>query len=85
MATPLERAGVRDGSAGAPLRVLHLEDDPRDRELAEATLAGDGLHCEIRRADSRQTFEAALVADSFDVILADYSLPAFDGLTVHID
>ena len=28
-----------------------------------------------------QRFEAALLCETFDVILADYSLPRFDGLT----
>jgi two-component system cell cycle sensor histidine kinase/response regulator CckA len=81
MAIPLQAAALRDGTAAAPLRILHLEDDPHDRELAEATLLTDGLHCDIRRVDSREAFETALVADSFDIILADFRLPTFDGLT----
>ena len=76
-----EGAAVRDGTAAAPLRILHLEDDPHDRELAEATLASDGVFCEIRHVDTREAFEGALLAEPFDVILADYSLPRFDGLT----
>ena len=31
-----------------PLRILHLEDDPRDNELMEAALRSDGLDCEIK-------------------------------------
>jgi len=78
---PHDAAAVRDGTTNAPLRILHLEDDPHDRELAAAALAGDGIVCEIRRVDSRETFEAALIAETFDIILADYALPTFDGLT----
>ena len=28
-----------------PVRILHLEDDPADAELVEATLAGAGIDC----------------------------------------
>jgi signal transduction histidine kinase len=60
------------------LRVLHLEDDPRDRELVADTLRAAGLDCAISPADSQEAFERALTAD-LDVILADYNLPSFDG------
>jgi len=63
------------------LRILHLEDDPSDRELVSATLAADGLQCDITPAESREQFEVALGERSHDVILADESLPAFDGRT----
>ncbi|MGE0447592.1 MAG: response regulator [Vicinamibacterales bacterium] len=64
-----------------PLRILHLEDDPLDAELAAATLAGDSLNCVIECVASRGAFEAALVTTQFDIILSDYNLPDFDGLT----
>jgi PAS domain S-box-containing protein len=64
-----------------PLRILHIEDDLHDRELAAATLAADGITHEMVYADSKATFETALLTGTFDVILADYSLPGFDGLT----
>ena len=70
-----------DQAASEPLRVLHVEDDPHDRELARATLAADGLVCRVQCVDTRSDFEAALLCETFDVILADYSLPRFDGLT----
>jgi signal transduction histidine kinase len=63
------------------LRILHLEDDPADRELVAATLASDGLRCDITPAESRAEFEAALRDRTHDVILADESLPSFDGRT----
>src|SRR5262249_42556519 len=65
------------------LRVLHLEDDPHDRDLTEATLRGGGLECAYCWVDDRAGFERALIAERFDVILADYNLPAFDGLTAY--
>ena len=67
-----------------PLRILHLEDDRQDAELVEATLAAGGLNAEITRVDSRESFKAALESGQFDVILADYKLPLFDGLSAQV-
>ncbi len=61
------------------LRIVHLEDDPFDRELIEHALRADGLDCTIVAAPTRQTFEEAL-ADQPDLILSDMSLPDFDGI-----
>jgi PAS domain S-box-containing protein len=64
-----------------PLRILHVEDDPNDRELVATTLRLEGLSCEVVPATTRAEFEAAIDQQAFDVILADDSLPSFDGLT----
>ena len=72
---------ARDGSPEMRLRILHLEDDPIDAELVRETLEGSGLACESVRVDDRPGFEAALDAGTFDLILADYSLPSYDGLS----
>jgi PAS domain S-box-containing protein len=62
------------------LKILHLEDNRQDADLVEATLAADGLTPEITRVDSREAFQAALAGRPFDIILADYNLPSFDGI-----
>ena len=64
-----------------PLRVLHLEDDARDTELVQATLEGEGIQSELTRVEREQDFLAALKRESLDLILADYTLPSFDGLS----
>src|SRR5258705_11526421 len=64
-----------------PLRVLHLEDDVRDTELVQATLEGEGIQSELTRVEREQDFLAALKRESLDLILADYTLPSFDGLS----
>jgi DNA-binding NtrC family response regulator len=64
-----------------PLRVLSLEDDPRDVELIQAQLEAQGIRCEVRRVETQAQFTAALDPHSIDVILADYTLPSFDGLS----
>jgi DNA-binding NarL/FixJ family response regulator len=63
------------------LRILHLEDDPLDAELIHATLTDGGIECEMAQVQTRTQFAAALEGGGFDLILADYSLPAFDGLS----
>jgi len=65
----------------APLRILHLEDDPKDAELIQATLETEGLVSEVTRVETQDDFLASLERDQFDLIFADYTLPSFDGLT----
>src|SRR6202163_3948581 len=64
-----------------PLRVLHLEDDPRDAELVQETLETGGIVCHVRRVETQADFIASLQQGGFDLILADYTLPSFDGLS----
>ncbi len=64
-----------------PLRILHLEDNPFDTELIQATLEEEGLACEILRVETRADFLDALEQQRFDLILSDYSLPTFDGIS----
>ncbi|HET8921980.1 MAG TPA: PAS domain-containing protein [Candidatus Acidoferrum sp.] len=65
----------------SPLRILHLEDDPRDAELVRETLSVDGTTCQVTRVETEADFAAALEQTGFDLILADYTLPSFDGLS----
>jgi signal transduction histidine kinase len=63
------------------LRILYLEDDPRDAELVQETLASDGVECQVTRVETEADFIASLEEGGFDLILADYILPSFDGLS----
>lgn len=63
------------------VRILHLEDDPGDALLVRSTLESEGIDCEIVQADSRERFTSALQSGQFDLILSDYALPAFDGIS----
>jgi signal transduction histidine kinase len=63
------------------LRVLYLEDDPRDAELVQETLAADGIESEIIRVETEADFIVALKQGGFELVLADYTLPSFDGLS----
>src|ERR1700736_3360883 len=64
-----------------PLRILSLEDDPKDAELVQETLASDGITCRLTRVETEADFIASLEQGDFDLILADYTLPSFDGLS----
>jgi PAS domain S-box-containing protein len=61
------------------LKILHLEDDANDADLIEAQLVRGGFQSSIRRVETGEAFEAALLSDTFDVILVDYNLPTYDG------
>jgi PAS domain S-box-containing protein len=63
------------------LRILLLEDDLRDAELIQELLEADHLVCEVTRVETRAEFVAGLENAGFDLILADYKLPSFDGLS----
>jgi signal transduction histidine kinase len=63
------------------LRILHLEDDPRDAELVQEALETTGMVCDITRVQTQADFAASLEQGGFDVILADYALPSFDGMS----
>jgi len=63
------------------MRILYLEDEPRDAELVQASLEADDIVCDLIRADNQQDFVEALKEGGFDLILADYTLPLFDGVS----
>jgi PAS domain S-box-containing protein len=65
----------------SPLRILSLEDEPRDAELVQETLELNGINSDLKRVETEAEFLAALEQASFDLILADYTLPSFDGLS----
>jgi signal transduction histidine kinase len=63
----------------APIRILHLEDDPADRELVQAMLEEDGLAGQIVCVETRADFAAALDRQRFDLVISDFALPTYDG------
>jgi PAS domain S-box-containing protein len=65
---------------GHCLRILSLEDDPRDTELIQEVLEAEGLVCTLIRVDTQPGFVGSLDGN-VDLILADYTLPTFDGLS----
>ena len=63
------------------IRVLHLEDSPLDAELIREKLETAGVACDIVLVSEKNAFESALAQTSFDLILCDYNLPNYDGMS----
>jgi DNA-binding NtrC family response regulator len=76
--TDAETAGAAD-SAGRSARILIVEDEAWDAELAQRLLADAGLSLTALVVDTRVAFVEQLAAFRPDVILSDYHLPGFSG------
>ncbi|MEN6319713.1 MAG: PAS domain S-box protein [Syntrophaceae bacterium] len=63
------------------LRILILEDVPSDAELMEDELTESGLTFVSKRVATKASFIKACDEYEPDIILSDYSLPSFDGLS----
>ena len=64
-----------------PVRLLHLEDNPQDAELIHDRLEVAGLASDILWVNNRRKFEDALARKSYEVILCDFNLPDYDGIS----
>jgi len=62
-------------------RILILEDVPLDVELMEREISRSGIDFISETVEGEEDFVRALHEFNPDVILADHSLPSFDGLT----
>ena len=62
-------------------RILILEDSASDAELTEKELCKGSVEFSLRRAEDKKGFLEALEEFMPHLILADYSLPSFDGLS----
>lgn len=63
------------------LNILHLEDNALDAELIQEILEKDGRECKILRVDTRKDYVNAIEHNAYNLILVDYTLPSFDGIT----
>ena len=63
------------------IQILHLEDDVLDAELVRLTLESAGIVCQIDRVQNRDEFTQALQQSKYDIILGDYRLPTYDGVS----
>jgi diguanylate cyclase (GGDEF)-like protein/PAS domain S-box-containing protein len=63
------------------IRVLHLEDSPVDADIIRRRLLEEHPDCGIAWVQDRAAFEQCLGGDRFDLILCDYNLQGYDGLT----
>lgn len=61
------------------IRILMLEDSAMDADLVEFALRKGGCVFSIERVDTKSGFTRHLEDNPPDLILSDFSLPAFDG------
>jgi PleD family two-component response regulator len=81
----------KDASATQPapalrqLRVVVVEDSSSDVELVKHVLKKGGFDAECEVAQTAEEFESLVHKNGFDMVLADYSLPLWNGMeTVEI-
>ncbi len=67
--------------ATTPLRILMLEDSPTDAELIERELRKGGMTFTLKQVESREAFTRALEDFLPDIILTDFNLPGFSGMS----
>ena len=60
-------------------KILILEDSATDAELMERALRDSGTSFASIRVETRESVEAALNDFRPDLVLSDYSLPAYNG------
>lgn len=63
------------------INILIIEDNQTDADLVIYELKKSGLGFIPEIVQTRETYEGALDSFKPDIILADYSLPSFDGVT----
>lgn len=62
------------------LRVLNIEDTPIDAELLEAHLSLREFELVLKRVETPEDLKLALQTESWDIVLADYSLPHMNAI-----
>jgi len=66
-------------SSKTPLRILLIEDSEDDANLILSRLRKGGYEPTCHRIETANDMKAALEAQSWDLVLADYNLPLFDA------
>ncbi|KAA3615620.1 MAG: PAS domain S-box protein [Calditrichaeota bacterium] len=64
-----------------PINVLHLEDENNVVELVHQLLVHNDFQPVITHVQNQSEFISEIENQSYDLVIADFSLPNFDGLT----
>src|SRR5690349_1508982 len=64
-----------------PVKLLVVEDMPTEAEIAVRQLEAGGFTCNWKRVDSEPALRRLLIEHKPDLILSDFTLPGFDGLS----
>ena len=83
-AEAVQEAGSSRGGAPLPhrrkLRILLVEDSPFDSELMLHALQRASLNSEFDIVQSAQQFQEKIRKNKYEIILADYRLPGWNGM-----
>ncbi len=63
------------------IKILHLEDDSNDAELICTTMNEALFSFDYKCVENEKDFIKCLLSAKYDIILSDYSLPTYDGLS----
>ncbi len=64
-----------------PVKLVLVEDMPMEAEIAIRQLESGGFSCNWKRVESEDVLRCALAENKPDLILSDFTLPGFDGLS----
>ena len=81
MSQTATRSPPSDAAPRRPLRVLCVEDSVDDHDLLVLHLQRGMPDVQCLRVDSESQFRDALEQQAWDLVLSDYRLPGFSGLT----
>ena len=62
------------------VKILLVEDSEEDAMILSQVLRSGGIKPDICRAETAEELEKALNRENWDIVIADYFLPRFDGL-----
>lgn len=75
----MSAAAEREAPGSRALRILMVEDEAWEAELARRYLGQAGMSCTITVVGTHEAFEQQLASFRPDVILSDFSIPGFPG------
>lgn len=70
-----------DKTGGATLQVLFIEDSAVDVELTVLELERDGFEVSWNQVDTEPALRDVLYTSGSEVVISDYTMPNFDGIT----
>jgi len=62
------------------LRIIHLDDDFFITSLIHSLLTYEGIVCDVARVETEEDFCSLLEQGGFDLVLAEMTLPGFNGM-----
>ncbi len=62
------------------INILHIEDNEDDALLIERVLLKGGISALVKRVETAEDLEQLLKTESWDIILADFNLPQYNGM-----